>query len=121
MSGYENLEIYQMAFDYAIEIHHASLKLPQFELFEQGSQIRRSSKSIKDQISEGYGRRRYKADFIKYLIYAHASCDELKGQLKMLTILYPNIKEFAEYQELYQKLSIKINNYIQYVEKNWRT
>jgi len=83
MSGYEDLEIYQLAFDYAIAIHHASLKLPQFELFEQGSQIRRSSKSIKDQISEGYGRRRYKADFIKFLVYAHASCDELKGQLKM--------------------------------------
>lgn len=48
MAGYEDLEIYQLAFDYALVIHHASLKLPQFELYEQGSQIRRSSKSIKD-------------------------------------------------------------------------
>ena len=121
MSGYEDLEIYQLAFDYAIAIHNASLKLPKYELYEQGSQIRRSSKSIKDQISEGYGRRRYKADFIKFLIYASASCDELKGQLKMLIILYPEIKEFEEYLEPYIRLSTKINNYIQYVEKNWRT
>ena len=121
MPGYEDLEIYQLSFDYALVIHKASLKLPKFELYEQGSQIRRSSKSIKDQISEGYGRKRYKADFIKFLTYATASCDELKGQLKMLVKLYPGIEEFKDYIEPYLKLSIKINNYIKYVENNWRT
>jgi len=121
MSGYEDLEIYQLAFDYALVIHKASLKLPKFELYEQGSQIRRSSKSICDNIAEGYGRRRYKADFIKFLIYASASCDELKGQLKMLILLYPDIKDFEDHIEPYIKLSIKINNFIKYVENNWRT
>ena len=67
MSGYKELEIYQIAFELSIEVHHLSLKLPKFEIFEQGSQIRRSSKSVKDTISEGYGRRRYKAEYIKYL------------------------------------------------------
>jgi len=52
MSSYKDLEIFQLAFDLAIKIHHASLKLPKFELFEQGSQIRRSSKSVKDNIVE---------------------------------------------------------------------
>jgi four helix bundle protein len=42
MSSYKDLEIFQLAFDLAIKIYHASLKLPKFELFEQGSQIRRS-------------------------------------------------------------------------------
>ncbi|MGZ8524842.1 MAG: hypothetical protein ACXWV2_07340 [Chitinophagaceae bacterium] len=27
-------------------------------------------------IVEGYGRRKYKADFIKYLVYSQAGCDE---------------------------------------------
>ena len=121
MSGYEDLEIYQLSFDYAPVIHKASLKLPKFELYEQGSQIRRSSKSIKDQISEGYGRRRYKADFIKFLVYASASCDELKGQLNMIIKLYPEIKEFKNLHEPYKKLSIKINNFITYVENNWKS
>ena len=102
MSGYEDLEIYSLAFDYAIQVHKASLKLPNFELYEQGSQIRRSSKSIKDQIAEGYGRRKYKPDFIKFLIYASASCDEVKSQLKMLKEIYPDIKEFADLIEPYQ-------------------
>ena len=69
MSGYKELEIYKIAFELAIRVHHISLKLPKFEMFEQGSQIRRSSKGIKDTISEGYGRRRYKPEYVKYLIY----------------------------------------------------
>jgi len=35
----------------------------------------------------------------------------------MLVKLYPEIKEFEDYIEPYHKLSIKINNYIKYVEK----
>ena len=121
MSGFEDLEIYQLAFDYAIKIHETSLKLPNFELYEQGSQIRRSSKSICYNIAEGYGRKRYKGDFIKFLTYSTASCDELKGQLKMLMQLYPDIKGFENHIEPYTTLSIKINNFIKYVENNWKT
>jgi hypothetical protein len=51
MSSYRDLEIYQIAFALAKRVHKASLKLPSFELYEQGSQVRRSSKSIKDQIA----------------------------------------------------------------------
>jgi len=121
LSGFEELEIYKKAFENAILVHHASLKLPKFELYEQGSQIRRSSKSIKDQIAEGYVRRGYKADFIKFLIYATASCDELKSQIKKIIQLYPDIIEFQNLLVPYQKQSIKINNYIRYVENNWKT
>jgi four helix bundle protein len=54
-----------------------SLKLPKFELYETGSQIRRSMKSVKANIVEGYGRRYYKNDFIRFIIYALASTDEI--------------------------------------------
>ncbi len=43
-----------------VDIHKMTLtKLPAFELYEEGSQIRRSIKSVKSNIAEGYGRRRY--------------------------------------------------------------
>jgi len=45
-------------------------KLPRFELYEEGSQIRKSSKSIKSTIVEGYGRRRYQQEDIRFLTYA---------------------------------------------------
>ena len=53
-----------------------TLTLPRFETFEEGSQIRRSSKSIAAAIVEGYGRKQYPKDFKKHLIYAHSECDE---------------------------------------------
>ncbi|GAA4290494.1 four helix bundle protein [Aestuariibaculum suncheonense] len=60
MKSYKDLEVYTLAFQYALEVHELTLHLPEFELYEQGSQLRRSSKSVKDNIVEGYGRRAYK-------------------------------------------------------------
>src|SRR5687768_438388 len=61
-----------------------TMDLPQFEMFEEGRQIRKSSKNVKSTIVEGYGRRRYKADYIKYLTYSHASNDETIDHLETL-------------------------------------
>ncbi|MFY7901161.1 MAG: four helix bundle protein [Chitinophagaceae bacterium] len=72
MKSYKDLNIYKEARALAIEIHQLSLHLPKFELFEEGSQIRKSSKAVSSAIVEGYARRRYKADFIKFLVYAQA-------------------------------------------------
>ena len=74
--NYKDLEIWQIARQVVIEIHDMTLnKLPKFEMYEEGSQIRRSSKSVKSTIVEGYGRRSYKQDYIKFLIYALSSND----------------------------------------------
>ena len=82
--GYQELEIYQLALMLAVDIHAMSLTLPRFETYEEGSQIRRSSKSIAANIVEGYGRRQYKNEFLKYVVYASASCDETKAHLEIL-------------------------------------
>jgi four helix bundle protein len=121
MSGYRDLEIYRIAFDLSIKIHHLSLKLPAFELYEQGSQVRRSSKSVKDNIVEGYGRRKYKAEYIKFLTYSIASCDETLNHLLSINELYPDIKGFKDLEPEYNKLGKMINNYLQYVESNWNS
>ncbi len=120
MKSYKDLDVYQLAFQYAIEIHQITLQLPKYELYEQGSQIRRSSKSVKDNIVEGYGRRRYKADFIKFLIYAHASLLECMSQLEMIAKLYPEI-ETKELILKYDALGAKLFTFIKYVENNWKT
>jgi len=120
MKSYKDLEIYNMAFDYAIEVHKLSLQLPKFELYEQGSQIRRSSKSIKDAIAEGYGRRIYKQDFLKFLTYAHASLLECTSQLEMINELY-QLEGSEILKEKYLILGRKIFSFTQYVEQNWKT
>lgn len=80
--SYKELEVYQLSFDLFIQSHRFSIQLPKHELYELGSQIRRSADSINSNIVEGFGRRKYKSDFIKFLIYAHASNDEIINHLK---------------------------------------
>jgi len=82
--NYKDLEVWQIARELSIEIHKMTLSLPKFEMYEEGSQIRRSSKSIRSNIVEGYGRRRYKNEFIKFIIYAIASTDETIDHLETL-------------------------------------
>ena len=83
--GYEDTDIYKLAKRLAVEVHQLTLhELPRFEMYEQASQVRRSSKSIVANFVEGYGRRRYPAEHVKFLTYALASCDETKAHLEML-------------------------------------
>lgn len=110
-----------MAFDLSIREHKASFTLPKFELYEQGSQIRRSSKTVKDTIAEGYSRRRYKQEFIRYLVFSISSCDETLSQIKSINTLYTDHAEFHKLSEEYDVLGKKINKYLQWVEQNWNS
>lgn len=121
MSGYRDLEIYEIAYDLSIRVHRESMKLPSFELHEQGSQVRRSSKGTRDAIVEGYGRRKYKADYVKFLIYSIASCDETTNLLRSISDLYPDLVSFQDLMPEYEKLGKMINKYLQYVETSWNT
>ena len=82
--SYRNLKIWKLSRELSVSIHKMSLGLPKFELYETGSQIRRSSKSVCSNIVEGYGRRRYKNEYIRFLTYALASNDETLNHLEML-------------------------------------
>ena len=121
MKNYKDLEIYKLSYDLAVKVHKISLDLPRYEMFEEGGQVRRSSKSITSCIVEGYGRKKYKAEFIKYLIYAHASCDETILHLKFIKDIHEFVaKEINVFLDAYNELGGKINKFIRYVEKNWK-
>ena len=121
MKSYRDLEIYQLSYKLAVQIHKFSLTLPKYELYEEGSQIRKSSKGITSCIVEGYGRRRYKADYIRFLTYAHASCDETILHLNFINDTHQlDDKEIKYFLDNYDELGLKINKYIQYVESEWK-
>ena len=122
--SYKNLEIWQIAREVVIDIHKMSLtKLPKFEMFEEGNQIRRSSKSVKSNIVEGYGRRRYKQDFIKFLIYSLSSNDETIDHLETLyeTGSLTDKEVYLSLHEKINHLGKKLNNFISSVEKHHNT
>ncbi|MAZ73235.1 MAG: four helix bundle protein [Flavobacteriaceae bacterium] len=118
--SYKQLQIWQLARDLSVEIHEMSLSLPSFEKFEEGSQIRRSSKSVRSNIVEGYGRRMYKGDYIKFIVYALASNDETLDHLEILyeTKSLTDEKVYEDFHERIQRLGIKINNFLQVLSKN---
>ncbi|MFA5817260.1 MAG: four helix bundle protein [Bacteroidales bacterium] len=120
MKSYQDLRVYQLAFQYAKEIHLLTLKLPKHELFELGSQVRRSAQSVRANIVEGYGRKRYKKDFIHFLTQAYGSCLETTSHLAMLHELYPKLG-FNPYIQMYDNLGAKIFAFISYVDNSWIT
>ncbi len=122
MSSYVDLDIYRLAHEIGVNIHTLSLRLPKHETYEIGSQIRRASKSVSANIVEGYGRRRYKADFVRFLIYAHSSCDETLEWLKYIQDCYPELNSSTNpFIEQTKTLGRKLNNFIQAVEKQHLT
>ena len=94
------------------------LGLPRYELYETGAQIRRSSKSIKSNIVEGYGRRKYIKEYIRFLIFAQASNDETIDHLETL-YLSGSLSDAESYNEIRHTLNTlgrKINVFIQTLE-----
>ncbi|PWN07939.1 four helix bundle protein [Rhodohalobacter mucosus] len=117
--SYKNLEIWNDARSLSIDIHALTLLLPKFELYETGSQIRRSSKSVRSNIVEGYARRKYTNDYTRFLIYSHASLDETRDHLEILWET-GSLKDGDIYIELLQridKLGSKIYRFIKAIEK----
>jgi len=53
----EDLKVYQKLCDLAIEVSGLSLTFPKFELYELGSQVRRSSNGSAANIAEGFDNR----------------------------------------------------------------
>ena len=122
--SYRDLNIWTLARQVSITIHEMTLnELPKFETYETGSQIRRSSKSIRSNIVEGYGRRHYRNDYLRFLIYAHASCDETIDHLETLWET-SSLKNEALYTQLHVNLNAlgsKLNRFIQSVKEREQT
>jgi four helix bundle protein len=118
--SYRDLEIYKMAHRLAVEIHKMTLaELPIHERFEEASQIRRAAKSTSTNIVEGFGRGRYKAEFLRFLTYSHASCDETLEHVVLLKDTSSLSKDRSVYFiQNYETLSKKINLFIQAVERH---
>jgi four helix bundle protein len=120
---YTDLEVWKLASEVVIEIHRMTLHdLPKFEMYETGNQIRRSSKSVKSNIVEGYGRRQSKKEFVHFLRFAIASNDETRDHL-MTLFDTGSLRDKVVYDRIRTKTEIlgrKLNLFIKAVNKNHR-
>ena len=119
--SYKTLEIWILANELVIEIHEMTLGLPKYEMYEEGSQIRKSSKNVKATIVEGYGRKIYKSEFLKFLVYSRASKDETRDHLENLYST-KSLTDQELYQRLHDKIDLlgkKIKNYYEWVDHHY--
>ena len=119
---YKDLDVYQIAHTLGVKIHRLSLDLPKVEQYEIGSQLRRSSKSISANIVEGFGRRRNKAEFVRFLVFAHSSCNETIEWMEYIKDCYPEFDNSAE--EILSKLDElgrKLNSFVRTVERDHKS
>src|SRR3970282_1276441 len=123
MGGYHKLEIYRLSHSLALKVHKLSLTLPKFERYEEGSQIRKSSKSVSANIVEGFALRKYKNEYLHYLYRSYGSSEETLEHLRFL-FETRSLKDKNTYDDLagsYQRLNGMLFNFIQSVERDFDT
>jgi four helix bundle protein len=80
--GHQELGVYQLAFDMAMQIFELSQRFPKEERYSLTDQIRRSSRSVCANLAEAWRKRRYKAAFVAKLSDSEAEAAETQTWIK---------------------------------------
>lgn len=108
---FQDLDVWQKAFEISIQIHKATLLFPKIEHFAMADQMRRASKSVCANLAEGFAKQAAsKAEFKRYIRIALASANEMlvwliyAEKLGYITTLDFNIWE-REYSSICKMLN----------------
>ena len=74
--NHRDLEVYQKAFDAAMELFRLSKSFPKDEMYSLTDQMRRASRSVCANLAEAWRKRRYEAHFISKLSDSEAEAAE---------------------------------------------
>jgi four helix bundle protein len=78
----EDLIVYQKLCNLALEVHELTMTFPKFELYELGSQVRRSSNSAPANLAEGFDNKHTNI-YLESISRAQGEIRETKHHLKM--------------------------------------
>ena len=105
------LEVYKLAFDTAMEIFKISKSFPKEETYSLTDQVRKSSRSVCTNLSEGWRKRKYKAVFINKLSDAGQEAAETQTWLDFaLACKYIDKKTFEKLDEKYEHIFAMLFN-----------
>src|SRR6266567_4449063 len=112
---FENLEVYKVAREFRKAMYAVNRRLPDFEKYELGSQIRRASASLTNNMAEGHGRFHY-PDQIRFFLHSRGSLEELVDDLNIcLDEKYLAGDEVEKLKEEARGVLILINGYLRYL------
>jgi four helix bundle protein len=105
ISSVRELEVYKLSFKTAMDIFEISKKFPKEEKYSLTDQVRKSSRSVCTNLSEGWRKRRYKAMFINKLSDAAQEAAETQTWLEFaLACNYIDEKTFQTLDEKYEHI-----------------
>ncbi len=112
---HQDLEVYRIAFQSAMDIFELSKKFPSEERYSLTDQIRRSSRSVCANLGEAWRKHRYKAAFIAKLSDCEAEAAETQIWIEFaVKCNYLDREEgkrlYLNYNSIIGKLVTMINN-----------
>ncbi len=78
----EDLKVYQKLFQLVLEVHELTMTFPKFEMYELGSQLRRSSNSSPANLAEGFGNKHTNI-YLESISRAQGEIRETKHHLRI--------------------------------------
>lgn len=113
----EDLIVYNNLFNLALEIHKLTMSFPRFELYELGSQLRRSSNSSPANLAECFGNKHTNI-YLEGISRAQGEIRETKHHLKICyskkylsTDIYDNyISKYEECSKMLFGLAKSLNS-----------
>ncbi|HPR83372.1 MAG TPA: four helix bundle protein [Pontiellaceae bacterium] len=103
---FRDLRVYRTAFDAAMQIFELSKKWPSEERYSLTGQIRRSSRSVCEQIAEAWRKRRYSAHFRSKLTDADSEAAETQSWLEFaLRCGYITKDQFVSLDAVYESIN----------------
>ena len=117
VSNFEDLEIWQMARQQALDIYQLYIEEPFSRDWELKNQINASSGSVMDNIAEGFERSGNK-EFSNFLLISKGSNGEVRSQLHRASDRrYLTIEKFEELKLKCLTISKKITSFIKYLKE----
>jgi len=116
--SFEDLECWKAAREIGIFVSQQIIsKFPMDEKFALTSQLRRSSRSVGDNISEGYGRFHYQEN-IQFCRTARGSlCESLNQVITARDENYIEEDLLQQFRERFERTKAILNGYINYLVK----
>ena len=104
---FEDLEVFRRAYRVSLEVHRATLQMPQIEQYALADQVRRSSKSICANLAEGFGRQaQSKVEFKRFIRMSIGSADEMRVWLRYCFDLgYISDTQWKAWRDEYEEIA----------------
>ena len=102
---HKDLNVYQLAFTKAVQIHQLSKLFPPEEKYSLTDQIRRCSRSVCANLAEAWRKRKYKNHFVSKLSDSEAEAGETQVWLEFaLEFEYIDKKTYDELNSHYEHI-----------------